>query len=141
MTPASPGALDLLSSEKREDALAAYELFVSTSEAKLPRAVECLVKDKTEMLAFYDFPAEHWRHLRTSNPIESLFSTVRQRTSKTKGCGSRAATLSMVFKLAMSAQGRWRRLNGHEQLGALIEGVQFRDGIKLKEAKGDNAAA
>ena len=93
------------------------------------------------MLAFYDFPAEHWRHLRTSNPIESMFATVRQRTSKTKGGGSRNATLSMVFKLAMSAQDRWRRLNGYEHLGALIEGVQFKDGIKSDQAKGDDVAA
>ena len=82
------------------------------------------------MLAFYDFPAEHWRHIRTTNPIESTFGTVRQRTRRTKGCGSRAATLSMVFKLMESAQRRWRRLNGHELIGALIKGINFKDGIK-----------
>ena len=127
--------------ETRDEAVAAYDLFVSTYEAKLPRAVECLQKDRNEMLAFYDFPAEHWRHLRTSNPIESTFATVRQRTSKTKGCGSRKATLAMVYKLAMSAQARWRKLNGHEQLGALVEGAQFKDGIKSEQAKEDDAAA
>jgi len=132
---------DIWMAETREAAEKAYDLFVATYDAKLPRAVECLVKDKEEMLAFYDFPAEHWRHLRTSNPIESTFATVRQRTSKTKGCGSRKATLAMVFKLAISAQSRWRRLNGHEHLGALIQGVQFKDGIRPDDAKGDDAAA
>ena len=88
-----------------------------------------LVKDKAEMLAFFDFPAKHWIHLRTSNPIESTFATVRQRTSKTKGGSSRKAVLAMVYKHAMSAEQRWRRLNGSEHLGALIEGVQFKDGI------------
>lgn len=132
---------DIWMAEKREDALKAFDLFASTYRAKLPRAVECLAKDKEELLAFYAFPAEHWRHLRTSNPIESAFATVRQRTSKTKGCGSRKATLAMVFKLAMSAQARWRKLNGHEQLGALIQGVQFKDGINTDEPKGDEVAA
>jgi transposase-like protein len=115
--------------ETEELALKAFDVFVETYSAKYPKAVECLMKDREEMLAFFDFPAEHWRHLRTSNPIESTFATVRQRTSRTKGSGSRKATLSMVFKLMLSAQGRWRRLNGHDQLGALIEGVQFKDGL------------
>ena len=115
--------------ETEELALKAFDAFVATYSAKYPKAVECLVKDKEELLAFFDFPAEHWRHLRTSNPIESTFATVRQRTSRTKGSGSRMATLSMVFKLAMCAQAKWRRLNGHEQLGALISGVQFKDGL------------
>lgn len=127
--------------EDRATAESAFDLFVASYEAKYPRASECLAKDREEMLAFYDFPAEHWRHLRTSNPIESMFATVRQRTSKTKGSGSRSATLAMVYKLAMSAQDRWRRLNGHHHLGALIEGVQFKDGIKQDQAKEDDAAA
>ena len=127
--------------ETRDEAVAAYDLFVSSYTAKYPKAVECLAKDKDEMLAFYDYPAEHWRHLRTSNPIESTFATVRQRTSKTKGSGSRSATLAMVYKLAISAERRWRRLNGHEQLGALLKGVQFKDGIMPIKAKGDDAAA
>ena len=127
--------------ETRDGAVAAYDLFVSSYTAKYPKAVECFGKDKDEMLAFYDFPAEHWRHLRTSNPIESTFATVRQRTSKTKGSGSRSATLAMVYKLAISAERRWRRLNGHEQLGALLKGVQFKDGIMPTKAKGDDAAA
>lgn len=121
-------------------AMKAFDVFVSTYNPKYPNAVACLTKDKDQMVAFFDFPAEHWRHLRTSNPIESTFATVRQRTSRTKGSGSRNATLAMVFKLALSAQKRWRRLNGHEQLGHLIEGVQFKDGIN-PEAKGDDVAA
>ena len=131
---------DIWMAETKKEALKACDLFVSSYEAKFPKAVECLLKDKEEMLAFYDFPAEHWRHLRTSNPIESTFATVRQRTSKTKGSGSRKATLAMVYKLAMSAEKRWRRLNGYEHLGALIKGVQFKDGLMPKEAEGDHAA-
>ena len=127
--------------ETRADAVGAFDLFVASYEAKYPKAAQCLVKDQDELLAFYDFPAEHWRHLRTSNPIESTFATVRQRTSKTKGGGSRAAVLAMVFKLALCAQAKWRRLNGHEQLGALIEGVQFKDGLTLTQAEGDDVAA
>jgi len=130
--------------EGRELASKAMAQFVKTYEAKYPKAATCLVKDKEELLAFHDFPAEHWRHLRTSNPIESTFATVRQRTSKTKGCGSRAAMLAMVLKLALSAEARWRKLNGSEQLGALIEGVPFIDGIRPNnptDPKGADAAA
>ena len=130
--------------EGRELASKAMAQFVKTYEAKYPKAATCLVKDKEELLAFYDFPAEHWRHLRTSNPIESTFATVRQRTSKTKGCGSRAAMLAMVLKLALSAEARWRKLNGSEQLGALIEGVPFIDGIRPNnptDPEGADAAA
>ena len=116
--------------ETRDDAVKAFDLFAETYTAKYPKAAECLSQDRDQMLAFYDFPAEHWRHIRTTNPIESTFGTVRQRTRRTKGSGSRAATLSMVFKLIESAQRRWRRLNGHELIGALIEGINFKDGIK-----------
>ena len=141
---AQPGAKDMLKSiwhaETEEYAAKAFDVFVRTYEDKYPKATECLVKDREELLVFFDFPAEHWRHLRTSNPIESTFATVRQRSSKTKGSGSRKATLAMVFKLALSAEKRWRRLNGHHQLGALIEGVQFKDGIK-QQAEGDDVAA
>ncbi len=126
--------------ETRAAAMEAFNLFVTTYEAKYPKAASCLVKDKDQMTAFFDFPAEHWLHLRTSNPIESTFATVRQRTTRTKGCGSRSATLAMVLKLALCAEKRWRRLNGHEQLGRLIEGVQFKDGIN-PDAEGDDVAA
>jgi putative transposase len=109
----------------------AFDLFVRTYEAKYPGAVQCLVKDRTELLTFYDFPAEHWLHLRTTNPIESTFATVRLRHDRTKGNGSRKACLAMVFKLCASAEKRWRRLNGHELIQDVIAGVQFADGVKL----------
>lgn len=108
----------------------AFDYFVEAYQAKYPKAVECLAKDRAALLCFYDFPAEHWQHLRTTNPIESAFATVRLRTARTKGCGSRIATLTMVFKLAQAAQRRWRKLNGHQLLSDVIRGVRFVDGIK-----------
>ena len=114
----------------RKEAEAAFDHFIETYEPKYPKAAECLRKDRTELLTFYDFPAQHWTHLRTTNPIESMFATVRLRTDKTKGCGSRAATLAMVFKLAESAQKNWRRLNGHELVGDVVAGITFQDGVK-----------
>jgi len=118
-------------SATKEDATKAMEKFVATYQAKHPKAVECLTKDKGELLAFYDFPAEHWQHLRTSNPIESTFATVRLRTSKTKGAGSRKACLAMAFKLVESAQNHWRKLNGSTLLPAVIAGAIFKDGEKI----------
>jgi transposase-like protein len=118
-------------SATKEDALKALDRFVATYQAKYPKAAECLLKDKGELLAFYDFPAEHWQHLRTSNPIESTFATVRLRTCKTKGAGSRAACLAMAFKLVESAQKSWRKLNGSPLLSEVIAGVIFKDGVKL----------
>jgi transposase-like protein len=114
----------------KADALAALEKFVRDYQAKYPKAVECLLKDKEEMLAFYDFPAEHWEHLRTTNPIESTFATVRLRTYKTKGCGSRQACLTMVFKLAKCAEKGWRKLCGHELVKEVQSGITFTDGIR-----------
>jgi len=98
------------------------------------RPVSAFEKDKEELFTFYDFPAEHWIHLRTTNPIESTFSTVRLRTVRTKGCGSRTATLTMVYKLAEQAEKHWRRLNKHEYLALVIQGVQFVDGIMARAA-------
>jgi putative transposase len=115
----------------KEDAVKAMGKFAATYQAKYPKAVECLLKDQEELLAFYDFPAEHWQHLRTSNPIESTFATVRLRTSKTKGAGSRTACLAMTFKLVESAQNHWRKLNGSTLLPEVIAGVIFKDGTKL----------
>jgi putative transposase len=108
----------------------AFDLFVETFEAKYPKAVECLKKDREVLLTFYDFPAEHWSHLRTSNPIESTFATVRLRHRRTKGSGSRTACLTMVFMLARAAEKRWRRLNGSALLPEVIRGVRFVDGLK-----------
>lgn len=121
---------DIWMAESRKLAQKAFDLFISTFEAKYPQAVQCLVKDRDVLLTFYDFPAEHWVHLRTTNPIESTFSTVRLRTDRTKGCGSRTTCLTMVFKLAQCAERRWHRLNGKELLNEVIEGIKFADGIK-----------
>jgi putative transposase len=107
-----------------------FDLFVKTYEGKYAPAAECLAKDREALLAFYDFPAEHWRHLRTTNPIESAFATVRLRTDKTKGNGSRVACLTMVFKLAQSAGRKWRKLRGSEWIRDVVAGVIFVDGIK-----------
>jgi putative transposase len=121
--------------DTRENASQAFDLFVATYEAKYPKAVECLTKDRDVLLTFYDFPAEHWVHLRTTNPIESTFGTVRLRTKRTKGCGTRTACLTMVFKLMQSAEKRWRVLNGSERIPDVIEGISFINGVKQpKEA-------
>jgi len=120
--------------ETRAMAHQAFRQFVDTFGAKYPGAVACLEKDRDVLLTFYDFPAEHWRHLRTSNPIESTFSSLRLRTAKTRGAGSRMACLTMVFKLALSAQQRWRTLNGAELLKDVINGETFEDGIKKQAA-------
>jgi putative transposase len=116
------------------DADKAFDLFVATYEAKYPKATACLSKDRDVLLTFYDFPAEHWIHLRTTNPIESTFATVRLRHRRTKGNGSRLACLTMVFKLMQSAQKRWRILNGSNLLPDVIQGVPFIDGIKPQHA-------
>lgn len=120
--------------ETKQAAEKAFDHFVQSYEAKYPKATECLVKDRDVLLTFYDFPAEHWLHLRTTNPIESTFATVRLRTAKTRGMLTRDTMLTMVFKLSMSAQKRWRRLNRPERLGELILGIKFVDGIKQEEA-------
>jgi len=121
---------DIWMAETRKAANEAFDLFVTTFEAKYPKAAECLAKDRDVLLRFYDFPAEHWVHIRTTNPIESTFATVRLRTKRTKGCGSRTACLTMVFKLTQCAEKRWRRLNGKELIPEVIRGVRFVDGIK-----------
>jgi transposase-like protein len=118
----------------RAEADKAFDLFVRTHEAKYPKATECLGKDRTELLRFYDFPAEHWMHLRTTNVIESVFATVRLRTEKTKGSGTRVACLTMVFKLMQSASRRWRALNGSALIAEVIKGVVFVDGIRKEDA-------
>jgi len=124
----------------RKQAEQALDRFVAKYGAKYHKAVACLSKDRESLLAFYDFPAEHWKHVRTSNPIESTFATVRLRTDKTRGCLSRQTALAMVFKLAKSAERHWRRLDGSERLAQVIEGVRFRDGEPFQELE-DHAAA
>jgi transposase-like protein len=113
---------------KREEAHKAYDAFLEKYAAKYPEACACLKQDRDVLLTFYDFPAEHWKHLRTTNPIESTFATIRLRHRRTKGCGTRRASLTMMFKLAKSAEKKWRRLNGHERIISLLEGKKFVDG-------------
>jgi len=116
----------------KKQAYEAFDIALSTYRAKYPKAMECLEKDKDEMLAFYDFPASHWQHIRTSNPIESTFATVRLRTAKTRGCVARHTILAMVFKLGQSAQRKWRRLRGFKLLAEIIRGVKFKDGERVE---------
>lgn len=125
---------DIWQAETKSAAEKAFDLFVATYEAKYAKAVGCLVKDREELLVFYDFPALHWVHLRTTNPIESTFATVRLRTTKTKGSGSRSACLTMVFKLMESASKKWRLLNGSPLLAKVITGVRFVDGVEQTNA-------
>lgn len=118
----------------KETALKAYDCFVATYEAKYPGACKCLKKDKEQLFTFYEFPAMHWQHIRTTNPIESTFATIRHRSRLTKGCGSRNATLSMVFKLALGAERSWQRLRGHKLIEKVINGALFKDGEEVKES-------
>jgi len=119
----------------KSDAEEAFTRFVEVHEAKYPKATECLVKDRSELLAFFSFPAEHWQHIRTTNPIESTFATVRHRTKRTKGCGSTAATVTMVFKLAMCAEKKWQKLRGSKLLADVIDArFMFVDGIRKDRA-------
>ncbi len=127
--------------ETKKDALAAFDVFVETWRVKYDKAVECLIKDREALLAFYDFPAEHWKHLRTTNVIESSFATIRHRTVRSKGCLSNKTALAMIFKLAEAAERSWRRLDGHNQLPKLIIGVKFTDGIEVVRSKAQAAAA
>jgi transposase-like protein len=127
--------------ETKKDALAAFHAFVETWGVKYDKAVECLIKDRDALLAFYDFPAEHWKHLRTTNVIESSFATVRHRTVRSKGCLSNKTALAMIFKLAEAAEKSWRRLNGHNQLPKIILGIKFTDGIEVVRSQAQIAAA
>lgn len=121
-------------SPTREEALKAYDLFVASFSDKYPQAVTCLVKDKDDLFNFYDFPASHWVHLRTSNPIESTFATVRLRHRKTKGNGTRSATLAMVFKLCQEAEKGWRKLRGYEKIQLVVAGRKFVNGELVDES-------
>jgi putative transposase len=125
---------DIWMAGTRKHAFKAFDSLVAKYKAKYPKAVACLEKDRAELLAFYDFPAEHWTHLRTTNPIESMFATVRLRHRRTKGSGTRVACLAMVFKLAEAAEKKWRRLIGAELVRDVIDGVQFKDGIRTEDA-------
>ena len=123
---------DIYLAETREAAERAFDAFLALYRQKFLKAVQCLDKDRDELLAFYDFPAEHWPHLRTTNPIESTFATVRLRHRRTKGCGNREASLTMIFMLARQAERHWRRLNGSELIVHVIEGKTFKDGMMVQ---------
>ena len=120
-----------LDGRDQKGCLVAFDAFIETYGVKYEKAVECLTKDREALLAFYDFPAEHWKHLRTTNPIESTFATVRHRTVRTKGCLSNKTALAMIFKLAQAAEKSWRRLDGQNQLPKMILNVKFTDGIEI----------
>ena len=124
---------DIYLAETREAAQRAFDTALERFRAKYPKAMECLAKDREELLAFYDFPAVHWVHLRTTNPIESTFATVRLRSKKTRSCGSRDTTLAMVYKLLQSAQKRWKRLKGFKLLELVINNVEFKDGEQVTD--------
>ena len=138
---------DIWQAETKAEANVAFDFFVETYGVKWDKAVAKLVKDREALLTFYDYPAEHWKHVRTSNPplgdcvqspvgqwIESTFATVRHRTKRTKGCLSRKTGLAMAFKLMMSAQKKWRKLDGQNRLPEIIQGIEFRDGIRQLQA-------
>jgi putative transposase len=121
---------NICQAETREDAYKAFDNCIERFSPKYPKAMDCLAKDKDSLLVFYDYPAENWQHIRTTNPIESVFATVRLRTTKTKNCGSRTTTLAMAFKLMETAQKKWQRLKGYQHLADVINGVKFVNGIK-----------
>ncbi|NEP15431.1 MAG: IS256 family transposase [Leptolyngbya sp. SIO4C1] len=136
--PKAKSALwEIYRAETKSEANQAFNRFVQTYQAKYPEAADCLAKDRDALLAFYDFPAQHWKHIRSTNPIESTFATVRLRTDKTRGCVSQATILSLVFKLVESAQQRWLRIRGFQHLAEVIEGVSFKDGIRAEETDTD----
>ena len=131
---------DIWMAETRDEAHKAFALCIEQFEVKYPKAMACLSKDQAQMLAFYDFPAEHWTHIRTTNPIESVFATIRLRTNKTKSCGSRKTTLAMTFKLATTAENNWRKLRGFRKLADVIQGVKFKDGEQVMQDPKQSAA-
>lgn len=130
---------DIWMAETKELAEKAFDLFIETYQDKYPGVAQCLLKDQTELLTFYDFPAKHWQSIRTTNPIESTFATIRHRTKRSKGCLSRTTMLHMMFKLGQCAEKKWRKLRGFDHLAQVIRGVKFRDGIEAQEVS-QNAA-
>jgi len=119
--------------ETQQEAEKAFDLFLQTYEPKYPKATTCLQKDREELMAFYDFPAQHWQSIRTSNPIESTFATIRHRTKRSKGCLSRDGMLHMMFKLGQCAEKKWRRLRGFDYLAKVVTGIKFKDGVEVTD--------
>ena len=134
MQPKVKAALhEIWMAETREKAHTAFSRTIKSFCAKYPKAMKCLTDSKEELLAFYDFPAEHWTHIRTTNPIESTFATVRLRTKRTRSCGSRDTTLAMIYKLIESAQKRWKRIKGFALLTLVVNNVEFKDGLQVED--------
>ena len=131
---------DIWKAETKVAAESAFDLFIQTYDAKYPRATKCLMKDREELMAFYDFPAMHWQSIRSTNVIESTFATIRHRTKRSKGCLSRSTMLQMMFKLSECAETTWRKLRGFNDLGKVITGIKFKDGIEQKNQSNQNAA-
>ncbi len=141
MQPKVKSALhDIYEAPSRAEAEQAFDNALTRFGDKYPKAMDCLRKDRNQMLAFYDFPAVHWIHLRTTNPIESTFATVRLRTKRSRGCGSRETTLAMVFKLMQSAQNRWKRIKGFQQLRLVVNNIEFKDGEPVEDQSDRSAA-
>lgn len=138
---AKKGLQEIWMAETRARAESALDLFLETFAAKYPKATGCLEKDRASLLAFYDFPAEHWTHIRSTNVIESAFATVRHRTDRTKGCVTRDTMLALIFKLGQEAEKSWRRIRGFDHLAKVIKGVKFRNGIEVKQDQLSKAAA
>lgn len=130
---------EIWQAETKEDAEQAFDLFLKTYEPKYPKATLCLQKDREELMAFYDFPAQHWQSIRTCNPIESTFGTIRHRTKRSKGCLTRDGMLHMMFKLGQCAEKKWRKQRGFEYLAKVVTGIKFKDGIEVTEV--DQVAA
>ncbi len=132
--PKAKSALhDIWQAATREDAERAFDQFIVTYEAKYPKASACLLKDRESLMTFYEFPAVHWQHLRTTNPIESTFATIRHRTTRTKGCVTRDSMLHMMFKLGECAERNWRKLRGFAYLAKVVEGVKFVNGEEIEQ--------
>jgi len=141
MQPKVKSALqDIWMAETKDEAIKAFDRTIKRFKDKYPKAMDCLSKDREELLAFYNFPAAHWIHIRTTNPIESTFATVRLRTKRSRNCGSRDTTLAMVFKLLQSAEKRWKKIKGFNLLTLVVDNVEFKDGIEVSE-KSDRVAA
>lgn len=119
--------------ETKTEALKAFDLFIENHKDKYPKVAECLLKDQLELLTFHDFPAAHWQSIRTTNPIESTFATIRHRTKCSKGCLSSDTMLHMMFKLGLCAEKRLRRLRGFDYLAKVLTGIKFNDGVEVQE--------
>lgn len=137
---AKRGLQEIWMAETRAAAERAFDDWIERYDDKYPKATACSGRDREEMPAFYDFPAAHWRHLRTTNVVESAFATIRHRSSRAKGCVTRTIMLSMIYKMGMSAETSWRRLRGFRQLAKVVEGVGFDDGVEVFESAEEGRA-